>query len=202
MEQQFKDRRAELLVQKMRRTERFMHHQRLEKTAVSFGDEQLEFIEHAMVDGLNEDTIRTIEFHRRCLAAGIDNGRHYWCFKQGEQLVGMSGYHYRLWDPKSIVWGGWFVADQAVSPLVKMAMLLDTLKVLLEETSYEELYIEVFADTKQSNILNIYHSLQFTALGRFENFYGPQQDMVVMKLELAEVRALWLNTTRPLERVQ
>ncbi|MBE0370338.1 hypothetical protein J8L98_17600 [Pseudoalteromonas sp. MMG013] len=202
MEQQFVDRRASLLANKIARTNSFIQRQNIQKVPVTFEGEQLDFIRLAMVDGINEDALRTIDFHQRCLGAEIDNGRQYWCMKKGDEIIGLSGFHYRLWDPKSIVWGGWFVAQPNASAMTKIAMLLDTLKVLLEETNYQQLYIEVFADTEQSNILGIYQSLLFTELSRFESFYGPNQDMVVMKLELDDLRKHWLDVTRCQQLVQ
>ncbi len=193
MESIFEARRVELLSKKIQRTYDYLVNQNLTKTPVTFDQNQQEFIRSAMVDGLNEDVNRTIAFHRKCLSADIDNGRNYWCFMQNQQVIGMSGYHQRIWDPENIVWGGWFVADPNTSAMAKIGMLLDTLKVLLEETHYSELYIEVFADPNMSNILSIYQSMMFTELSRIKDFYGQNQDMVVMKLELNALREHWLT---------
>jgi hypothetical protein len=201
MERKFEMRRVSLLSKKIHRTFEYLVRKGLTKDPVTFDAAQQEFIRTAMVDGLNEDTNRTIAFHRKCLNADIDNGRNYWCFIQNEQVVGMSGYHQRIWDPEHIVWGGWFVADPNIAAMAKIGMLLDTLKVLLEETKYSELYIEVFADSTMSNILSIYQSLMFTELSRISNFYGEGQDMVLMKLELNLLREYWLGQYSQLQVV-
>ena len=61
MEQQFVDRRASLLANKIARTNLFMQRQNIQKVPVTFAGEQLDFIRLAMVDGINEDALRTID---------------------------------------------------------------------------------------------------------------------------------------------
>ena len=87
-----------------------------------------------------------------------------------------------------MIWGGWYVCASDVPALAKLGMLFEVLRELLFDTSYEALYIEVFANAQASNILGIYRSLMLDEITRIKDFYGPGTDMALMKLDLGAVR--------------
>lgn len=168
---------------------RHLQHRGITSEALHFSTEQREFIEASMATDACEEVIRTLDFHSSCKQAGIDDGRRYWCFKDNGKVIGLTGYHYRLWDHADIVWAAWFVAAPQVSAMTKLGMIYNNMYVCLTQTRFREMYIELLGNGTDSNIYNIFRGLGLEEVATFRHFHGPDKDMVVMRIDLAALRA-------------
>lgn len=157
--------------------------------SLDFNIQQREFIKASMATDACEEVIRTLDFHSSCQQAGIDDGRRYWCFKYRAKIIGLTGYHYRLWDNPDIVWAAWFVAAPQVSAMTKLGMLYNNMYVCLTQTRFREMYIELLGDGTDSNIYRIFKALGLEEVATFRHFHGQNKDMVVMRIDLTALRA-------------
>ncbi|MGP3221110.1 hypothetical protein ACTVPT_25960 [Serratia bockelmannii] len=155
---------------------------------LTFNREQRDFINSSMVEEVCEDVIRTLDFHNSCQQAGIDDGRRYWCFKLHGEIIGITGYHYRLWDHPDIVWAAWFVAAPDVPALTKLGMISNSMFTCLTHTHFREMYIEVLGNGNNSNVYNIYKKLGLEEIATFSDFFSQGKDMVVMRIDLHKLR--------------
>lgn len=153
-----------------------------------FDESQRNFISLSMARDACEDVIRTLDFHQACQRAGLDDGRRYWCFKKGDEILGLTGYHYRIWDHPDVVWSAWFVAAPYTSALTKLGMVYNNMYVCLTQKDFRVMYIELLGDGTDSNIYNIFRSLGLEEVATFRHFHGTNKDMVVMKIDLEELR--------------
>ena len=179
------------LAKVMRRTALHLKKEQICTTPVALDTAFQVFLNQALTDGYLADVVRTLTYHLRCQDADIQSGRHYWRYVQAGRVVGLAGYQCRQWDPPQVVWGGWFLSDKNASSSSKIGMLLTTLVTLSEHTTHTTLYIEVFADASRTNILGIYRSLMLEEIARLPGYYAKGQDMVIMRLDLAALRAHW-----------
>jgi len=177
------------LMDKVLKGTRHLQKRRITSERLHFDIQQREFIEASMAKDACEEVIRTLDFHSSCQQAGIDDGRRYWCFKYNGKIIGLTGYHYRLWDHPDIVWSAWFVASPQVSAMTKLGMVYNNMYVCLTQTQFREMYIELLGDGTDSNIYKIFKGLGLEEVATFRHFHGQNKDMVVMRIDLAALRA-------------
>lgn len=156
--------------------------------SLRFDEQQRAFISASMARDACEDVIRTLDFHESCQRAGLDDGRRYWCFRQKGEIIGLTGYHYRLWDHPDIVWSAWFVAAPEAPAITKLGMIYNNMYVCLTQTRFRTMYIELLGNGTDSNIYNIFKSLGLEEVATFRHFHGQDKDMVVMKIDLDGLR--------------
>ncbi|HGN0870319.1 hypothetical protein EC835_11528 [Providencia alcalifaciens] len=177
-----------ILMDKVLKGTHHLHARGITSEKLNFNIYQREFIVTSMTKDACEEVIRTLDFHERCQQAGIDDGRRYWCFKHNGKIIGLTGYHYRIWDHPDIVWAAWFVADPKVSALSKLGMIYNNMYICLTQTRFRDMYIELLGDGTNSNIYNIFKALGLEEIATFRHFHGQNKDMVVMRINLAELR--------------
>lgn len=179
-----------LLIDKVLKATHHLQRRGITSETLSFNKQQSDFIKASMPVDACDEVIRTLDFHSSCLKAGIDDGRRYWCFKHNDKIIGITGYHYRLWDHPDIVWAAWFVADPQVSAMTKLGMLYNNMYVCLTQTRYREMYIELLGDGTDSNIYKIFKALGLEEVATFRHFHGQNKDMVVMRIDLEALRTV------------
>nr|WP_241390802.1 hypothetical protein [Serratia proteamaculans] len=153
-----------------------------------FDERQRDFITSSMTSDACDEVIRTLDFHYGCQRAGLDDGRRYWCFKQEGEIIGLTGYHYRLWDHPDIVWSAWFVAAQDAAAMTKLGMIYNNIYACLTQTKFRIMYIELLGNGTDSNIYNVVKYLGLEEIATFNDFHGLNKDMVIVKVELDALR--------------
>ncbi len=179
-----------VLLDRMLRATQHIERSGITTEPLSFNDEQRDFISLARAKDACDEVLRTLDFHARCLAAGIDDGRRYWCFRKDDQIIGITGYHYRLWDHPDVVWSAWLVVDPSLPALTKIGLTLNNIYVCFTSTQFRAMYIEVLGNGTDSNIYNITKALGMEEVANFRHFHGDGKDMAVMKVNFEELRTL------------
>lgn len=59
----------------------------------------------------------------------------------------------------------------------------------LQHPAFRTLFIEVYAGEAASNIYSIYKKFNLRAVGRIKDFYGHDEDLIIMSLDLDAIRA-------------
>ncbi|HDS9357588.1 TPA: hypothetical protein QH850_000072 [Enterobacter chengduensis] len=183
-----KDAQYKTLMDKVLKGIRHLTQKRVMTENLRFDEQQREFISASMARDACEEVIRTLDFHESCQRAGLDDGRRYWCFRQNGEIIGLTGYHYRLWDHPDIVWSAWFVAAPHAPAMTKLGMIYNNMYVCLTQTRFRTMYIELLGDGTDSNIYNIFKALGLQEVATFRHFHGKNKDMVVMKIDLDALR--------------
>ncbi|PKH23543.1 hypothetical protein CIG19_08895 [Enterobacterales bacterium CwR94] len=176
------------LMDKVMKGTRHLQRKSITTESLRFDQQQKDFISASMAQDACEEVIRTLDFHHDCQRMGLDDGRRYWCFKQEGKIIGLTGYHYRLWDHPDIVWSAWFVAAPDAAAMTKLGMIYNNMYVCLTQTRFSMMYIELLGDGTDSNIYNIFKALGLEEIATFHDFHGHNKDMVVMKINLNELR--------------
>lgn len=169
-------------------SEKVIRSHSIEIKSVNFTSDDLFFLKNASPPGMFEEASLTLDFHCQCRDNEIDDGRKYWKYIKNNQIMAIGGIHARVWDPDDVCWGGWFIADPALSAAFKMGLLFHVLWHLINNTEYNKLYIEVFADQTQSNVYNIYKKIGLIEKTILENYYGDGQHLALMFLDLKKLR--------------
>lgn len=131
----------------------------------------------------------TLSFHLKCAEKGIDDGRRFWVYLHDARRISIAGYQHRASDPKDICWAGWFLVGKKVSPKIKISILGDMLEKCLQNPAFRTLFIEVYAGEGESNIYAIYKKFDLQEVVRIKNFYGHDEDLIIMSLDLEAIRA-------------
>ena len=131
----------------------------------------------------------TLSFHLKCLEKGIDDGRRFWVYLDDGRHVAIAGYQHRVSDPHDICWAGWFVVAKRVSPKLKISILGDILEKCLQHSAFRTLFIEVYGGETASNIYSIYKKFNLQEVGCIKDFYGRDEDLILMSLDLDAIRA-------------
>ena len=131
----------------------------------------------------------TLLFHLKCMEKGIDDGRRFWVYLHDAHHISIAGYQHRVSDPQDICWAGWFLVGKRVSPKLKISILGDMLGKCLQHAAFRTLFIEVYAGEAASNIYSIYKKFNLLEVGRIKDFYGNDEDLIIMSLDLDAIRA-------------
>jgi hypothetical protein len=131
----------------------------------------------------------TLLFHLKCMEKGIDDGRRFWVYLHDARHISIAGYQHRVSDPQTICWAGWFLVEKRVSPKLKISILGDMLEKCLQHPAFRTLFIEVYAGEAASNIYSIYKKFNLQEVGRIKDFYGYDEDLIIMSLDLDAIRA-------------
>jgi hypothetical protein len=131
----------------------------------------------------------TLSFHLKCREKGIDDGRRFWVYLQAALHISIAGYQHRASDPRDIGWAGWFLVEKKVSPKLKIAILGDMLEKCLQHPAFRTLFIEVYGGEAASNIYSIYKKFNLQEVGCLKDFYGHDEDLIIMSLDLDAIRA-------------
>jgi hypothetical protein len=131
----------------------------------------------------------TLSFHLKCMEKGIDDGRRFWVYLDDTRHLAIAGYQHRVSDPQDICWAGWFVVGKRVPPKLKISILGDMLEKCLQRAAFRTLFIEVYASEAASNIYSIYKKFNLQEVGRIKDFYGHDEDLIIMSLDLVAIRA-------------
>ena len=131
----------------------------------------------------------TLLFHLKCMEKGIDDGRRFWVYLHDARHISIAGYQHRASDPEDICWAGWFLVEKRVSPKLKISILGDMLEKCLQHPAFRTLLIEVYAGEAESNIYSIYRKFNLQEVGRIKDFYGHDEDLIIMSLDLGAIRA-------------
>jgi len=131
----------------------------------------------------------TLLFHLKCMEKGIDDGRRFWVYLHDARHISIAGYQHRASDPEDICWAGWFLVEKRVSPKLKISILGDMLEKCLQHPAFRTLLIEVYAGEAASNIYSIYRKFNLQEVGRIKDFYGHDEDLIIMSLDLGAIRA-------------
>jgi hypothetical protein len=176
------------LMDKVMKATRHLQRKGVTTENLKFDEQQRDFITASMARDACDEVIRTLDFHHACQRSQLDDGRRYWCFKQEGKIIGLTGYHYRLWDHPDIVWSAWFVAAPYAAAMTKLGMIYNNMYVCLTQTRFRMMYIELLGDGTDSNIYNIFKALGLEEVATFRHFHGHNKDMVVMKIDLDALR--------------
>ena len=131
----------------------------------------------------------TLSFHLKCIGKGIDDGRRFWVYLHNDRHISIAGYQHRASDPRDICWAGWFVVEKKVSPKLKISILGDMLEKCLQHPVFRTLFIEVYGGEATSNIYSIYKKFNLQEVGCLKDFYGHDEDLIIMSLDLDAIRA-------------
>jgi hypothetical protein len=131
----------------------------------------------------------TLSFHLECIEKGIDDGRRFWVYVYDERHISIAGYQHRVSDPQGICWAGWFLVEKGVPAKLKISIIGDMLEKCLQQPAFRTLFIEVYAGEYTSNIYSIYKKFTLQEVCYIKDFYGCDEDLCIMSLDLDEIRA-------------
>ena len=160
---------------------------RLQRSALTL-DQLPAFLHANAPTELAHEALATSQYHVRCQAAGIDDGRRYFQYHIEGQRVGLCGYLQRRCDPPHVVWGGFFIAARSLPGLVKMRIQFDTLLHILQHTDATHGYVETFTSPGKSNMQSIWSKLGATDSATLKDFYGQGSDMRIQLIDLQAMR--------------
>ncbi len=139
---------------------------------------------------MNDDEARwarkTIHSHLTCRRAGVDDGRRYYVWTQGDSIDGVVGLHCYIWGPPENVWLAWF----AVSPLYQCQGWGSKLLAFIESEAlslgYRMMFIETYESPEFDKARNFYSAKGYTVKGTIKNYLPDGTSMTIMGKQMSQ----------------
>jgi GNAT superfamily N-acetyltransferase len=132
---------------------------------------------------MNEDegrwARRTMDFHFGCRSHGLDDGRSYFVWRLGEQVVGLVGLHHTIWGPEENVWLAWFAVDPDYQGQGLGLKLLSEVERLAEHLGFAKLMVETYEHPDFDRARRFYERNRFEQTGRIDEYLADGSAMIV-----------------------
>ncbi|OHB64602.1 MAG: hypothetical protein A2Y77_02830 [Planctomycetes bacterium RBG_13_62_9] len=122
---------------------------------------------------------RTMQFHFGCRRQGLDDGRMYYVWKQGGEIVGLVGLHHAIWGPERNVWLAWFAVDPACQGRGLGRRLMAVIEDLAGERGFHKLLVETYEHPDFARARRFYESHGFREAGRIGDYLHDGSAMIV-----------------------
>jgi GNAT superfamily N-acetyltransferase len=138
---------------------------------------------------MNEDeshwASQTMHHHFGCVEKGLDDGRHYFVWKNDSKVLGIAGFHHYNWGPTENVWLGWFALDPHLHDKGLGSELFDQVVSRAKEKGFKKLFIETYASKTFAKARKFYEKKGFEQAGEIEN-YLPGGEAMIIYLKVLE----------------
>jgi GNAT superfamily N-acetyltransferase len=128
----------------------------------------------------------TMRFHFSCRAHGIEDGRHYFTFREKGGLLAMIGLHHDLWGPEQNVWLAWFAAHPDFQRRGLGTSLLEAIEAEALKKGFTKMFVETYGKSDFEKARNFYRSHGFEKVGEINNYLADNHSMVVFMKHLAK----------------
>ena len=143
---------------------------------------------HLIGHSMNRDEAdwadKSMHFHFACAENGLNDGRHYFVWRDDQKILGMAGLHYYDWGPVENVWLGWFALDPALHGKRLGSKLFDDMVSLAEKLGFRKMLIETYASPTFEKARKFYRNKGFKRAGKIENYLRDGEAMIVYMKQL------------------
>ena len=127
--------------------------------------------------------LETLKFQKKCLQAGMDDGRTLFRLQEHGQTVGVCGTHRYIWGPKSICWGSWFFIDPANRGTITAYKLALGLLRCAKEMGFRIMYVETSRnDPNYSTISSYMERFGCSLHATVPDYYNRGADMQIYSI--------------------
>lgn len=129
--------------------------------------------------------LETLDFHARCLEAGLDDGRLLFSLRLHGETIGGCGLHRYIWAPPTICWGSWYFIHPEFRDPQRALFMFRCLKAAALERGFEWFYVETpSADPEYARVSRYLPRAGFSLVGQLTDYYGPAIDQLIFRLNL------------------
>ncbi len=121
----------------------------------------------------------TMEFHFSCTKGDLDDGRHYYVWKEAGMIRGLVGLHRYLWGPEKNVWLAWFAVHPGWQRQGVGQKLLESVEAIARDMGYRKLLVETYRQADFDTARAFYASNGFTEMGTISDYLPDGSEMVV-----------------------
>jgi GNAT superfamily N-acetyltransferase len=121
----------------------------------------------------------TMHHHFGCVENSLDDGRHYFVWKNGSKVHGIVGLHQYNWGPTENIWLGWFALDPDLHGKGLGSELFDRALSRAKEMRFRKLFIETYASQTFEKARRFYEKKGFEQIGKIENYLPDGEAMIV-----------------------
>jgi ribosomal protein S18 acetylase RimI-like enzyme len=122
---------------------------------------------------------RTMEFHFGCQSQGLDDGRNYFVWRQGDRVTGLVGLHHTIWGPERNVWLAWFAVDPDCQGQGLGRTLLCEIEKLAVHRGFGKLFVETYDHADFDKARRFYEKNGFEQTGRVADYLPDGSAMIV-----------------------
>lgn len=151
-----------------------------------------------------EEVVRIIRLHdsddaahaRSHFVEGLDfsgDPRHGHLVAEDEaegRVVGVSGWGADRGEGDGVFWVGWTYVNPWWHGRGVGRLLLDAVVARVRDLGGRKLYVETSSLEKYAPAVSVYERLGFAEEGRLRDFYGPDEDKLVLGMALANATGL------------
>jgi GNAT superfamily N-acetyltransferase len=122
---------------------------------------------------------RTMDFHFGCQTHGLDDGRSYWVYRQGERILGLVGLHHYIWGPRENVWLTWFCVAPAVQRQGLGTALLAAAQDVARKLGHRKFFVETYDMADFAAARAFYEKQGFVRAGQIADYLPNRANMIV-----------------------
>jgi GNAT superfamily N-acetyltransferase len=137
---------------------------------------------------MNSDESRwakeTFEFYFACKQFGLENGRDYYVYKDGNEIIGLVGLHHYMWGPKENVWLSWFAVSPSCQGKGIGTAMVKAVEQKAREKGFKKFFIETYDGPTFEKARRFYQSIGFEESGSINDYLPGNESMKVFRKNL------------------